>query len=251
MSLVATVTAVSHVGLCRQVNEDFALLGEHCPESSSELSEPLSLSFRLNEPTIIAAIDGLGGHAGGDHASNYLGGYFHANRLAAVDEGQVARILTDANHAVFDLTRRPGFEWMEGAGATVAGIALTATNAVCFNVGDARVYTRDSGYLVQLSIDDSPGGAEGGSDSSMVLQCLGGASTLQQIAPHTDRISLAPGARYLLCTDGLTDLVGIDMLEVAIAESATAAVRGLLRLALEAGGRDNITIIVVDIGECS
>ncbi len=100
------------------------------------------------------------------------------------------------------------------------------------------------GRLDQLSIDDVPPGARSGT----ITQSLGGAPAFVPIAPHIGVEDLALPSRWLLCSDGLSDMLAAGEIERAMAEGDEDALRALFTQAMEAGGADNISIIVVSVG---
>jgi serine/threonine protein phosphatase PrpC len=138
----------------------------------------------------------------------------------------------------------------KGMGTTVAGLLFRQSGHLHFNVGDSRVYRFKAGFLRQLSIDDvrSPAAdpAEGRRGSTVLTQCLGGAVAMSEIAPHVGTEPVVAGWRYLLCSDGLTDMVPLERIEAILNEHADDpdAVAALLAAALAGGGEDNISIIV-------
>jgi PPM family protein phosphatase len=131
-----------------------------------------------------------------------------------------------------------------GMGTTVAGLLVGASHATWFNVGDSRIYRLRDGRLEQLSIDDVPPGVRSGT----ITQSLGGGYSHVPIAPHVGIEDLALPSRWLLCSDGLSDMLGSAEIERAMAASDEDALRALFTQAMEAGGADNISIIVVSVG---
>ena len=132
-----------------------------------------------------------------------------------------------------------------GMGTTVAGLMLAPGRAVWFNVGDSRLYRCRDGRIEQLSVDDVPPGPRSG----LITQTLGGAPVFVPIAPHIGGQELMLPSRFLLCSDGLTDMLPDDEIERALAESDEDAVRALFAAAMQAGGVDNISVIVVSVRE--
>jgi serine/threonine protein phosphatase PrpC len=240
---VVRVTAMSHPGRERDVNEDFLVAGPHLPERRDQTIEGFTVEFPLAEPTVVAVIDGLGGHAGGEIASEFIGGFLHEHQRHFHGPQLVTDLLNQFNDEMFEVGQR--VPSLEALGATLAGLVLAQDRNLWFNVGDSRVYVEAAGYLTQLSVDDSPAGPDGGSRTSVVLQTIGGTTELMHIDPHVGHCD--EGQRFLLCTDGLTDLVNIGDIEGAMVVEDATAVHRLLELALQAGGRDNITIAVVTI----
>jgi serine/threonine protein phosphatase PrpC len=145
-----------------------------------------------------------------------------------------------------------------GMGTTVAGLVLTPAGAVQFNVGDSRIYRMDPGArgLTQLSVDDTPGpkmdnGRTALQTTPVVSQSLGGQPSYTAIEPHaeTDAPPVA-GTCYLLCTDGLTDLLEAGEIGEILAradgdDGDFRAVDRLFQAALDRGGKDNVTIALV------
>jgi serine/threonine protein phosphatase PrpC len=112
-------------------------------------------------------------------------------------------------------------------------------------VGDSRIYQCSEGRLEQLSVDDVPPGPRSG----LITQTLGGAPYFVPIAPHTGRLELALPSRFLLCSDGLTDMLDDAEIERALAGSDEDAVRALFAAAMQAGGADNLSVIIVSVRE--
>lgn len=224
------------VGLKRKANEDYYLSGF----------------------PVFAVADGMGGHDAGDRASQAV--VQQLARLVGTDSvgpADLAVVLARAQAAVgliADETER-------GAGSTITGVIVTMQGAIAhwlvFNVGDSRVYRLRDGELVQLTVDHS------------VMQQLLDNGTLDpaEIAayPGKNVITRAIGAdasdadywlhpivqneRLLLCSDGLSGEVSDDVIRTTLLTTpgAQAAADVLVSLALQSGGRDNVTVIVLDV----
>jgi serine/threonine protein phosphatase PrpC len=130
-----------------------------------------------------------------------------------------------------------------GMGTTVAGLLLSPVEAVWFNVGDSRVYAVRARRLTQLSIDDVPPGPRTG----MITQTIGGGPVFLPIAPHTGASRVAIPSRWLLCSDGLTDMLSDAEIEEALGQGDEDTVRTLFADAMAAGGVDNISIVLVSV----
>ena len=127
-------------------------------------------------------------------------------------------------------------------GTTVAGLVVTSDRTIWFNVGDSRVYSVRQEFLRQLSVDDVP--AWQGAGGHVITQALGGAYEYTEIDPHVGARTNGPGRRYLLCSDGLTDVVPLEAMERAMADDDVSFVGALLDGALAAGAPDNVSIVV-------
>jgi len=232
-----TIAAWTHVGHVRSRNEDAIAL----PGTIVRGCPPGPISVRSAVPKdgagtyTIAVIDGMGGHAGGAEAS-----LLAALRLSEVRD-DIEQALAAVNAEMYDkMDRRPE---LSGMGATVAGIQVTAETVDVFNVGDARTYTHADGYTTLASVDDR---SESGSGE--ITQSLGGTLARTKLAVHRQQIELAHPLRVLLCSDGLSEYVPFGEIQDALdIPDGTAAAGQLVALALNAGGHDNVSVVVVDL----
>jgi serine/threonine protein phosphatase PrpC len=168
----------------------------------------------------------------------------------ATDEVAMASVLHEANHELFGLmTENPA--WY-GMGTTVAGVAITPAAVIVFNVGDSRVYRVKRCALVQLSTDDRPGpklpdGRTAAFPGSSLSQVLGGfgSDPGEQMEPHVLSGPLEDGARYLICSDGLSDLLERRAMEGLLVDDDAASAQALFAAAMAQGGDDNISLLLV------
>jgi PPM family protein phosphatase len=228
--------AATHTGNRRAANED---------------------SYIADAP-IFAVADGMGGHAHGDRASDAV-----VRRLQAVmgsdfvDSDAIVDALRLATVDIGELD-----EDEHGIGTTVTGVALGLREGgayfTVFNVGDSRVYSLVGTELRQITIDHSmvqelidagqlsAADAERHPEASVITRAVG-----FSIEPEIDfvRIPVEPGMRLLICSDGLTREVAVEEIQGHVTAGARAreTAEALVEAALEGGGRDNITVIVLDI----
>ncbi|MCP3819420.1 protein phosphatase 2C domain-containing protein [Streptomyces sp. A3M-1-3] len=240
------VTALSHVGLIREHNEDSLVVGPWTL-CGTETENPQTLVFPLGTPLVVAVADGLGGQPAGEVASSLV-----VRRLAALGpsldgEEPVRDALNLCNHAVY--AAADGDPELVTMGTTVAGAVVLAESLLAFNVGDSKVYDAAQDGLRQVSVDDSPPPAPGHRTTSIVTQTLGGSPVFGAITPHVSSFALSAGDRYLVCTDGLTDPLPDDEVDsvLRVHDDGRAAFE-LWKAAMEAGGPDNITFALVRIG---
>lgn len=259
-----TVTAMTHRGAVRDGNEDAFVIGA-LTAAGVDTADPVVVRLLVEEPTVVAVADGLGGHRAGEVAAALA-----VRRLAehARSTG-VGELLREINAELYGLAgANPAWA---GAGTTVVGLWLTPHRTSWFNVGDSRLYREVGGYLGQVSVDDSPAPDRNGSDGDgsgpagggpgpagperagagrthLVLQSLGGAARFEPVHPHTGTERYLPGSRWLICSDGLSDHVDVAGMERILAENPdddVRAVKALWVAAMNAGGRDNITALLV------
>jgi serine/threonine protein phosphatase PrpC len=208
----------------------------------------------LVEAPLFAVADGMGGHKGGDVASQLaletLEAEFREGR------GDLAQQIRDANAAVFERSRSDSA--VRGMGTTLTAVVVAGTSALFAHVGDSRAYLLRAGDLRQLTDDHTLvarmvksgeiSEAEAGvhPHRSVLTRALG---TEPEIDVDEFDVALTDGDRLLLCSDGLTGMVTEEQI-VAILSAAPDpqdAADRLVRAANRAGGVDNITVVVLDV----
>lgn len=238
------VTAFTHEGAVRPGNEDAIAVGGWVRSEPMDRPELLTLD---EVPALVLVCDGMGGHAAGEVASRAVAEHLVARRHQLTRSDAIIRLVEDANAGLFQLMdERP---LSHGMGTTLAGLVLDDGRAIVFNVGDSRVLGLRDGRLEQLSCDDTPGakladGRTAALTSSIITQVLGGHAQ-QPLDVHL--LAEARDARdgWLLASDGLTDLVSLAEIEALLGEDDDAAVRALFDAAMDAGGDDNVSILLV------
>lgn len=228
------VSALTHRGAVRPGNEDSLVVGA-LTVSGADMAEPAVIDLPLTAPVLVAVADGMGGHAAGEIASAHVAAGL--SRAGPVDPGEVTALLRALDG---QLRARAGVEpGLAGMGTTVAGVVLGVAGAFRFGVGDSRVYREEAGFLSMLSTDDrAPGGG--------LTQCLGGAGG--SVDPSVEPLDLPADGRLLLCSDGLSDLVGLEEMEAVLARpgGSARAAKALWVAAMNASGRDNISIMLIE-----
>jgi serine/threonine protein phosphatase PrpC len=241
-------TAFTHQGAVRANNEDTIAVADWI--RSEPMTAPVALEREVAGPTICLVADGMGGHAAGEVASRTVALHLSSRAAEASDEAGLAALLHAADAELFALMQeQPAWR---GMGTTVAGISVLPERVLAFNVGDSRVYRIEGDRLIQLSTDDTPGpkladGRTAVLTSNLVTQSLGGAYQLAGVDPHVLGEPLEDGPRYLICSDGLTDLVDPAMIERTLHRDDEASVRALFEAAMARGGDDNVSLILLRI----
>jgi serine/threonine protein phosphatase PrpC len=213
----------------------------------------------LAAPAIFAVTDGMGGHSAGDFASTAV-----VTRLAEYADNNFIRpdVIDQAlNNAVGDISSGAGDSEL-GTGTTATGAALTLIEGqphwIVFNIGDSRVYQLLNGALEQVTVDHSVvqelvdaglitrDEADVHPQSNVITRAVG---FNDPPVPDYRVIPVTAGMRLLICSDGLTKELtdqGIHHFLISHASPSEAATE-LLNMALENGGRDNVTVVVVDV----
>ncbi len=214
----------------------------------------------MSGTALFVVADGMGGHAAGEVASGIVIERMRAlGDRADLTTHDVRSALTGANRDILAQVRRNPKR--AGMGTTVAGVCLVASDGcpewVVFNIGDSRVYRFVDGGLTQVTVDHSEVGemvaagmisgeaARFHPRRNVVTRALG-----MDPAPDVDVwvLPASPGERYLVCSDGLClEMADEEIADVLVAEPVAArAATALVRAAVDAGGRDNVSVIVVD-----
>lgn len=213
-------------------------------------------TLSLDRPRLLAVADGVGGSPCGHRASRALLGLLRG-RLREPDPTALAEALPELQAQFSHGTDDPS---CRGMATTLVGAVVTAGRACVFNVGDSRAYWLAGGQATQLSRDHSllqklldAGQAEAallarpdiGAIANTIYSAFvarpGESLPAIQLAP----LPVAPAGALLLCSDGLTSVVGDDDLgALARGEDPAADVERLYRRARECGFYDDLTIIV-------
>jgi serine/threonine protein phosphatase PrpC len=232
---VARATVVSHTGRKRRHNEDAYVC----------------------EPPLFAIADGMGGARAGEVASRLAAAAVQAGDAGGDGKERVAELIQSANRSVFE--RSSSDAEVAGMGTTMT-VALVEDAGVTFgHVGDSRAYVLRDEILEQLTDDHSlvaelvRGGKLSAEEAvhhpqrSVITRALG---TDPDVDVDTFTVEALDGDVYVLCSDGLTDMIGdVEIGEVLAARrgSLDEAAQELVRRANKAGGQDNITVIAFEV----
>jgi serine/threonine protein phosphatase PrpC len=242
------VTMMTHCGAVRTNNEDALVVGAATVAGPS-MPDPVTIQLPVRTSAVVAIADGIGGHVAGEISSACAVRRLAERSAELTGPTEIIDLLDRINDQLYDLAeRRPEYR---GTGTTIVGLLFSGPDTYWFNVGDSRVYREGDGYLGQLSVDDTasltgePG--ERHSGGIVITQALGGGAAYTAIDPHIAPDPVAGPARWLLCSDGLSDMVSIEKIEeiLATATDDNHAVKSLWTAAMNAGGWDNITIALV------
>jgi serine/threonine protein phosphatase PrpC len=243
-----------HTGKVRRQNEDSCLV---VGALSGESNAVPALVVRPTGPWIVAVADGIGGHVAGHEASRAV--VETLARCPRVTPAALRDTLRQLNRDLCAHGRQDAA--FAGMGTTVAGVGCGATGLFAFHVGDSRVYRVEASGLTQLTRDDSEAEEliEMGllsADAEMrpgylhaLTQAIGGRLEHVEIEVHTQPLKVASPERFLICTDGLTDMVGRVAIEeiTRLMRAPDVTVEALFGLAMDAGGLDNITLAIIDV----
>ena len=242
------VTAASRVGCVRSNNEDMVLVG-----SSFIRNDALRKTIELTpeKRALLAVADGMGGHQSGEVASSdalHNLHFFFNDLPAGLTAGEFNEMMVVWLESINNIIDSKGSvdERFKGMGTTLVGIAYYNGNFFSMNCGDSRLYRLRNGALQQLTTDHSLNTMLGSSKhSSIITNCIGGGckNSYMDIVRMTDDIQ--PSDIYLLCSDGLSDMLNDQQIEVLLKSGGDAD--ALCQAAIEAGGFDNVSACVIDV----
>jgi serine/threonine protein phosphatase PrpC len=237
-NLIVSIAAITHSGPVRQANEDHIAVGKW--SSAADMEEPYCTSSPITHPLLLAVCDGMGGHRGGATASAFAAEQWiqsHDRSDSKFDVGDVGNAI---NTKIYEMSfADPDLQWM---GTTVAGLVIGGTDPIWFNIGDSSVILFTD-WAMKLSQDDVPPGERSG----VLTQALGGVATQRRIKPHSGQLHPDEGMTYLLCSDGLTDVLSLTEIEEALALSPADAARSMVAQVIERHGSDNVSIIIARV----
>lgn len=231
--VLAKCWAATHVGCVRACNEDYLEVSSRPPEGKLDRWR----GNVSNEGGWALVADGMGGMAAGEVASELAVELLRPAMHLLEGKADVTLALDATNAALFDaMVRNPA---LEGMGTTIAGIALRDTEALAFNVGDSRIYSFLGQELTKRSRDHVIGG-------NQLTQCLGASGQII-LLPHVESFELEPNSKLLICSDGLTDMLGDDQIAKSLATTSADPAWKLVQEALKEGGVDNISVVVFEL----
>lgn len=232
----------THVGLLRSSNEDAYIA--------------------MSEAGVFAVSDGMGGAAAGEIASRY---FIEAVQQIFIDHVLISK---EANGALVEKVFKRANKTIlkhgahnpqdEGLGCTGDLLVFYSTNYVIGHVGDSRVYLAREGHLRQLTRDQSlvqglvdegilaPEEARHHPRKNIILQALG---TDLSVVPDILKDEVLHHDIFLLCSDGLTDMVDDSIIRNILISPKTLDVKAenLIEAALAGGGRDNVTVVLCEV----
>ncbi|MDQ5816275.1 MAG: Stp1/IreP family PP2C-type Ser/Thr phosphatase [Actinomycetota bacterium] len=232
--------AKSDVGRVREANED---------------------SYLIADPLFVVA-DGMGGHIAGDVASSTAVKVIQDESGDASSEnpGTLSKIISDANTAIWDKAQSDPA--LRGMGTTCTLVLVDEHRVHIAHVGDSRAYRLRDGQLEQLTEDHtlvgrmvqegrlSPEEAQHHPQRSIITRALG---VDEEVQVDLDTVELSEGDRLLICSDGLSSMVDDGPIKSVLASESDPqrAADRLIDVANEAGGDDNITVVVIDFENAS
>ena len=235
--------SITNIGKKRKVNQDFIYTSER----------PVG-----KLPNVFIVADGMGGHKAGDYASKTTVETI-VEEIAGAEETDAAAVLKSAIQTANGLIRKCAEESpeLEGRGTTVVAATCSGNILQVANVGDSRLYIANSKEIRQITRDHSlveemvrMGGiareeARNHPDKNIITRAVGADHIVK---PDFFTVKLNSGDMILMCTDGLTNMLEDEEIHMILEESRDMVEKAeeLVKAANEKGGRDNISVILID-----
>lgn len=252
-------SAINNKGRVRTNNEDsFYVNGIFMPRDRMDNGALLTRDFR-NNVQLYAVCDGMGGTDSGEDASFCAVRELEKRKddyQVLAEEEEIKDTLRQISDKVYEEATARG----QKSGTTIVMMLVQAEQAIFANVGDSRIYRFRNQKLTQISLDHSkvqrmismglmtPEQARKDPGRHVITQYLGMAPDVR-ISPYIVRDEMQKDDIYVLCSDGLTDMVEDIQIEAILKEKRKLqdTAKTLFETAMKNGGRDNATIVLVHI----
>jgi protein phosphatase len=235
--------SITDVGKRRELNEDYIFTSD----------KPVG-----NLPNLFIVADGMGGHNAGDYASKHTVEKVVESIRENVDEYDPENLLQEAidkaNTYIYDMSISDADK--KGMGTTIVAVTFKGSNIITANVGDSRMYVIDD-FITQITKDHSyveemvdigeldRESARNHPDKNIITRAVG---VCDYVLVDFFDAQITEKEKLLLCTDGLTNMLTDDEIHriVNSANDLEEAGRNLVREANNKGGRDNITVVLIE-----
>ncbi len=236
------IFSMTDIGRRRETNQDYIYTSE----------KPVG-----NLPNLFIVADGMGGHNAGDFASRYTVEQVVGTIAASALTEPIALMgeaLRKVNYSLLQLARAD--VQLQGTGTTFVAATIANGQMSVANVGDSRLYVINQ-KITQVTRDHSlveemvrmgemrPEEARVHPDKNIITRAVG---AVRELKADFFEVELMPGDRVLLCSDGLTNMIEDQEIcrMICSCKDIAKCVELLVRTANENGGRDNISVIIVD-----
>lgn len=234
--------SMTEIGMCRKMNQDYFYASEM----------PVG-----NLPNLFLVADGMGGHNAGEYASMHSIDTIVKTAEMSLYTGPeeiLENAIKKANQKLIAKAVEDTSMW--GMGTTVVAAVISGNRLYTANVGDSRLYlirdhmiqiTRDHSFVEEMvrrgEIDREA--ARNHPDKNIITRAVG---AVEEIEIDFFQTELEPKDQILLCSDGLTNMIEDEEINRIIREqeNLSGAAEELIRTANQNGGRDNITVIIID-----
>lgn len=246
--MIFNISVDSRVGCVRENNEDMVLVGEHFVRD-----DKLHVQVDLAEKDryLIALADGMGGHNSGEVASSdvlHNIQFYYGDIPSGLTPGDLNESFCEwleSMNNTLDAKGRVDLE-LKNMGTTFVSLAYYEKEFYWLNCGDSRLYRMRDGKLGQVTTDHSLSNMMGTTaHSNVITNCIGGGckTSFLDMVQYTENVQ--PGDVFVLCSDGLNDMISDADIESILLSGKNAS--ALCDAAIEAGGYDNVSVVVIRV----
>ncbi len=235
----------SHVGKVRKMNQDnFICDGVYMENGDAEPRSPMCGVRGTKKTAVFGIFDGMGGEERGEVASYLAAKCASGYTIGRDATADLSAFCTKANADICDFADNNGVSSM---GTTAAMLAFSDKEITLCNIGDSKIFRYSEGNMEQISFDHVGFSVYG--KKPPLSQSLGIPPTEMVIEPYLAQGGYHSGDIYLICSDGLTDMVSNEEIANVLrcAADMEEANKALQEKALAGGGRDNVTILLCKI----
>ena len=248
MRYIINYTALCNQGKVRVQNQDnFWCVGAYLNSENAGLESPLYGSTDIRSCHCFAVFDGMGGEKKGEMAAYLAAKTFDgiiSENPKRINKEYLINSCLEMNRIICKYARENRIRTI---GTTAAVLVYFKNKVFILNIGDSKIFRWRDEDLVQISVDHVM--LVSGDRKPALTQSLGIPEDEYLIEPHISEEKFKSGDRYLICSDGLTDMVNEEIIRQILKDENNnlKCASTLLDKALENGGIDNTTIILCDI----
>ena len=242
MGYYVEFSGVTHIGLCRFENQDNMVCNSSLAKKDGVTSKKIYGKTNAKSTAVFGVFDGMGGAQAGEMASMLA-----AKNAEKIDVryGAVEALCDYCVKANNDICSYGTAKKLVSIGTTAAVLVFDSQEIVLCNLGDTKIFRISKNTMEQISTDHIKQFPDG---KRYLTQNLGFDDNPMNLKPYIARGQYKKGDQYLICSDGLTDMIDQkEILQIIKENSFEEIVPRLLKAALSNGGKDNITIILCKV----
>ncbi len=243
-----SLTAASRVGCIRDNNEDMLLIGDVFLRDNEMKTD---MSVKDSDRLLFALADGMGGHNCGEIASSdvlHNLQYFYNDIPVGLNTSTFNELFYEWLKSMNNIIESKGIvdKQYKNMGTTLVALAYYENHFYWLNCGDSRLYRFHEGKLCQMTTDHSLSNLLGSkTHSNVITNCIGGGCNTSYIDIVECTNDVKRGDTFVLCSDGLTDMVDDCSIEQMLKDGLNAS--HLCDAAEKSGGIDNVSVIVLKV----
>ena len=240
--MVIEYSAYSYIGKTRKENQDSVFISHNNMVCDRKDIVDISDIYEADQPLIVAVFDGMGGEQEGGKAS-YIAAWATSEVFKMRPDASLKYVCAIVNKSICKYMEDNGIKSM---GTTAAIVKTSEGKLVACNIGDSSIFKISNNRIKELSLKHIM--VINHSGSNVLTQHLGIPENEMLIEPHSVAVKAKDGDLFLLCSDGLTDVLSEkDIKTIATETPVQSCSKKLVDAAVQKGSKDNISVIVLKI----